>query len=134
MAIFFLSFEFIRVKLDANSKLDYIILIVLIIKFLWDIMADKNIKSIEFNSFQNKLTVIENNYFGKESKYKINYSDLNYEIENSNNFWKIFVGKKILTFLKNKMEMFKIGKSSGYTEKQIFEIESKLLEIKNACR
>lgn len=134
LGIFFLFYEIINLKVDSKHINNYTIIIVLILKFLWDLFTYRFVEKLQFDDAKNKLIVTEKNYFGKNKIYSINYPELNYEIENSNNFWKIFVGKKILTMLKNKLELFKIGVSAGFNYQQISETESKLNEIKNAYR
>lgn len=134
LGMFFLFYEIIHLNTDSKYVISYSIFIVLFLKFLWDFLTDKFVKTLHFNDNENKLNVVESNYLNKEKLYTVNYSEINYEFENSNGFWKIIIGKKILTILKNNLELMKIGKSSGFNYQQISEIESKLNEIKSAYR
>lgn len=123
-------YELIRKLIGTNYEINTTPFIVMLIVLLWNILTEKNISKLEFNDFDRKFTVTEFTLFGKEKSYLVGYEKLNFEIENSNRFWTILRGRKVLSVLKNKMELFLLDKYSGFTMEQIFQIEQNLLAIK----
>ena len=94
----------------------------------------KNIRKIDFDNIEKKITIMEKTLFGLKDIYSINYSELSYEVQNNSHFWSFLIGSKSLTLFKSKAESFEVNKSSGFDKFEISEIEKNLLEIKNTFR
>ena len=131
----FQIYQFIRIIIDSDYQtMNRAFFIALIFLFIWTLLMQKNIRKIDFNNIEKKITIMEKTLFGLKDTYSINYSELSYKVENNNRFWSFLMGSKSLTLLKSKSESSKINKSSGFDKYDISEIEKNLLEIKNCFR
>ena len=131
----FQIYQFIRIIINSDYQtVNRAFFIALIFLFIWTLLMQKNMRKIDFDNIEKKITIMEKTLFGLKDIYSINYSELSYEVQNNSHFWSFLIGSKSLTLLKSKAEYFEVNKSSGFDKYDISEIEKNLLEIKNTFR
>ena len=131
----FQIYQFIRIIINSDYQTaNRAFFIALIFLFIWTLLMQKNMRKIDFDNIEKKITIMEKTLFGLKDIYSINYSELSYEVRNNSHFWSFLIGSKSLTLLKSKAEYFEVNKSSGFDKYDISEIEKNLLEIKNTFR
>lgn len=131
----FQIYQFIRIIINSDYQTaNRAFFIALIFLFIWTLLMQKNMRKIDFDNIEKKITIMEKTLFGLKDIYSINYSELSYEVQNNNHFWSFLIGSKSLTLFKSKAESFEVNKSSGFDKFEISEIEKNLLEIKNTFR
>ncbi len=120
----FQIYQFIRIIINSDYQtVNRAFFIALILLFIWTLLMQKNIRKIDFDNIEKKITIMEKTLFGLKDIYSINYLELSYEVQNNNHFWSFLIGSKSLTLLKSKAESFEVNKSSGFDKCDISEIE-----------
>ena len=124
--IILISYYLIRIVLNPDYDLNYILFMILIINILWTLITNKKVRKLTFNNEEGKIHLTIKPVLGRIEECSVRYTELKFLTVENKGLMKFFYGQKEIILQKNERELPRLNRDSGFTVNNLVEIEREL--------